>query len=269
MHWKTLLHYYGSKSKIVHDYSPPDYDRIIEPFAGGASYALRYHARRVTLIDKDPTVCAIWRYLIQTPVEEVLRTFAAVPRLGDDIRTFYSPTDPLAVRAIWQMETNHGNPGYMTMIHVTKFAARWFPALQKRLRYFLPKIRHWEITEGDYMLAPDVEATWFIDPPYQVKGKRYTASADALDYDALGRWVRGRRGQVIACENEGATWLPFLPFRNNPGRPRSRPAAEVVYLQDTNPLVRLEPIRRKAPKGVEEAQTDPFVNLGKGEGDAV
>ena len=31
---------------------------------------------------------------------------------------------------------------------------------------------------------------------------------------ALSEWCRSRRGQVMVCENEGARWLPFRPFRS-------------------------------------------------------
>ncbi len=66
--------------------------------------------------------------------------------------------------------------------------------------------------EGDYTMAPDVDATWFIDPPYDnAAGENYRHHK--LDRYALAQWCRGRRGQVIVCENEGASWLPFAPLR--------------------------------------------------------
>ena len=37
----------------------------------------------------------------------------------------------------------------------------------------------------------------------------------------FGEWCRARQGQVIACENVGATWLPFEPlgsFKSSKGR---------------------------------------------------
>lgn len=79
------------------------------------------------------------------------------------------------------------------------------------------KIRHWRIIEGSYESAPDVEATWFIDPPYEVAGNQYPCSAADIDFAALGAWCRARRGQVMVCENDGAQWLPFKPFRRIQG----------------------------------------------------
>ena len=73
-------------------------------------------------------------------------------------------------------------------------------------------IRHWTVVEASWNELPDAECTWFVDPPYDSRvGKRYI-HAD-VDTVALGRWCRARSGQVIACENVGATWLPFEPLR--------------------------------------------------------
>ena len=66
------------------------------------------------------------------------------------------------------------------------------------------------VIEGDYTDAPDIEATWFIDPPYQYRGgRKYPQGSDAIDYTRLAEWCQTRRGQVIVCEAEPADWLPF------------------------------------------------------------
>jgi 16S rRNA G966 N2-methylase RsmD len=61
-------------------------------------------------------------------------------------------------------------------------------------------------------LAPDVECTWFIDPPYQFGGEAYVMSSKKLDFEKLSIWIRTRNGQVIACENTKATWMNFIPI---------------------------------------------------------
>ena len=85
----------------------------------------------------------------------------------------------------------------------------WTPALRERVALQVQVIRHWSVIEGDYTDAPDIEATWFIDPPYQGAGKHYVHGDSKINYEALGRWCQERRGQPIVCEQEGATWLPF------------------------------------------------------------
>ena len=79
-----------------------------------------------------------------------------------------------------------------------------------RIASQLEKIRHWEIIDGDYTLAPDLQAHWFIDPPYIAAGKKYPVRD--IDYSNLAEWSRNRKGFVQVCENEGADWLPFQPF---------------------------------------------------------
>ena len=61
---------------------------------------------------------------------------------------------------------------------------------------------------GDQRQAPDIEATWFIDPPYQGVKKGHKHGADTIDFDELAERVMTRRGQVIVCEGP-STWLPF------------------------------------------------------------
>lgn len=48
--------YYGAKTNLVGYYPKPKYDRIIEPFAGSARYALKYFDRDILLIDKYPVM---------------------------------------------------------------------------------------------------------------------------------------------------------------------------------------------------------------------
>jgi hypothetical protein len=76
----------------------------------------------------------------------------------------------------------------------------------------VPFIKHWKIIEGEYTSAPDLEATWFIDPPYHRSGNLYLHQVNS--YTDLSDWCRSRQGQVMVCEQGGATWLPFTPFRS-------------------------------------------------------
>jgi hypothetical protein len=66
------------------------------------------------------------------------------------------------------------------------------------------------------MVMPDIEATWFVDPPYNNRAGSYYIE-NSIDYVALGTWCHERRGQAIVCENEGADWLPFRSFKDVEG----------------------------------------------------
>lgn len=83
----------------------------------------------------------------------------------------------------------------------------------KRIAKTLFKIRHWKIIEGSYEDIENIEATWFIDPPYQFGGEYYKESTKNIDFKKLAEWCKTRNGQVIVCENTKATWLPFKPMK--------------------------------------------------------
>jgi hypothetical protein len=108
----------------------------------------------------------------------------------------------------------------------------WGPAARERIASQVDAIRHWTLIEGDYTKAPDVEATWFIDPPYAQAGRYYAQQPD--NFDALGAWCQTRNGQVLVCENVGATWLPFQPFMDikaNEGRHGGKVSHEALWVK--------------------------------------
>lgn len=100
-------------------------------------------------------------------------------------------------------------------LKVSPFAADGIATQKKNISSQLFKIKNWEIREGDYKDIEDVEATWYVDPPYQVGGYKY--KHNKMDFPALADWCKSRRGQVIVCENTKADWLPFKPMITNHG----------------------------------------------------
>jgi hypothetical protein len=92
-------------------------------------------------------------------------------------------------------------------------------------------IRHWRIFNKSYEECPYIgEATWFIDPPYEKAGQHYRFGSKQIDYEALASWSRERRGQVIVCENKGATWLPFRKLADVKTTRADRRSIEVYWL---------------------------------------
>lgn len=61
---KPLFPYLGSKSRSIGEYPPPRNEVVVEPFAGSALYAHRYYDRQVVLVERDPKVAAVWRWLL-------------------------------------------------------------------------------------------------------------------------------------------------------------------------------------------------------------
>jgi hypothetical protein len=57
---------------------------------------------------------------------------------------------------------------------------------------------------------------------------------------ALGDWCKTRPGQVIVCENDGATWLPFRHFRDIQSSTSAghgkKISKEAIWLSDEHPV---------------------------------
>ena len=117
-----------------------------------------------------------------------------------------------------------------------------------RIAELVEKVKHWRI----YLSVPpddgapwpagtlNPKATWFIDPPYQHtqnragNSDRYPYGND-IDYARLAEIIKDRQGLVIACEGEGADYLPFEFLTEATANSNNRGAkrlGEYVYVQD-------------------------------------
>ena len=67
-----MFYYYGRKQKIFDKYPKPNFDTIVEPFAGSAAYSMNYYKKNVILIEKDKRIADLWKYLIEVEPEEIL-----------------------------------------------------------------------------------------------------------------------------------------------------------------------------------------------------
>src|SRR5688572_15084822 len=64
--------YYGAKSSLVDYYPAPKHNRLIEPFAGTAKYALKHYERDVVLVDKYEVIIKIWKWLQSCSPADIL-----------------------------------------------------------------------------------------------------------------------------------------------------------------------------------------------------
>jgi 16S rRNA G966 N2-methylase RsmD len=208
-----LFSFYGAKWRTVPKYAAPG-ARIVELFAGSACYASRHADRAVLLVERDPLIAALWRWLVGSSPADV----RALPDITADTRV---DDLPICQEARWLLGfwLNQGSaqpkksvPSRLRNPCAPRFeASRMWAARREQTARGVAEIKHWRIFEGEWYDAPqDFGATYFIDPPYQNAGKHYKYST--IDYVALGNFcetlhMQGQR--VIVCENDGATWLPF------------------------------------------------------------
>ena len=233
---KPFFTYFGGKYRAAPRYPSPTRKTIVEPFAGAAGYSLRHWRHDVVLCDLDEVVAGTWEYLIRVSTEEVL----SLPLYDGSWNTLDDLTlpqeqkwligwwlnkgtsSPCKTPSKWMRESDNLGENY------------WGPGVRARIARQVEFIRHWKVIHGSYEDLPNWEATWFIDPPYQVAGRSY--KQNSIDFPSLGDWCQRREGQAIVCENAGADWLPFEDFRNikgTAGKGRTGVSKEVIYVKDS------------------------------------
>jgi len=207
---KPFFGYFGSKWRLAKRYPDPEHSTIVEPFAGSANYALLHHESQVILNDLDNNITKCWRYLITATEREIL----SLPDIDGDVDDYDIPEGAKILIGFWlgrglayPCKRPHSwsrKPEYQ------KGAQFWGEAVRQRIASQLQFIRHWQVKTVPYDQLADIEATWFVDPPYDnAAGKRYRVNNLGIDYADLASWCKSRTGQVIVCENQGASWLPF------------------------------------------------------------
>ena len=198
-----MFYYYGRKKQIAKYYPEPNCATIIEPFAGAASYSLygENWRKRVILVEKDPRVAGLWQWLIEEATVSDIRKMPDL-KTGD-----YSSDFLHIIHAATKMAFK------FKRIKVTPVLERNWEISKRIFENNLFKIKHWKIICGDYSEAPDIEATWFIDPPYKGdSGMGYGYGSNLIDYDKLAIWAKKRKGEIIFCEGEEGDYLPFKPL---------------------------------------------------------
>ena len=248
MRLRPFWRYYGGKWSAARRYPAPRFGLIVEPFAGAAGYALNYADRDVILIERDPRIAAIWRYLIGADPDEIL----SCPDIPDG-GTVDDLPGPDALRDLAGFWCNQGcaQPRKKPSKWVRTWReagssgtiAGWTRHVRERIASQIPRIRHWTLMEGSYQDAPNVRATWFVDPPYQTSAGRYYRYSE-IDYRHLGAWCQARPGQIIACDQPGADWLPWT---HSASTRRSRSdlsisTSEVYYHRGGAQLALLSPL---------------------------
>lgn len=225
---RPFFYYYGGKYRAAPKYPQPIYDEIVEPFCGSAGYSLRFYDRKVSLYDADPIIFGIWDFLIRSSEEDIMKLPAKIKHV-DEIKScqeskwlvgfwLNKATEyPCLTPSKWMRDGWHPN-------------TCWGEEIRERIVSQQKYIRHWKVSNRKYAYLENREATWFIDPPYHISGKRYRFND--IDYRHLSAWCQDRLGQVVVCEQEGADWLPFREFatiKATTGPKRTGISKEVIW----------------------------------------
>lgn len=227
-----LWKYYGGKHLISGRYPKPQTDRIVEPFAGAAGYSTRYADRSVSLYDVDERVCQTWEFLIRATARDILSIplFTDQCVRVDDLQCSQpakmfvgwwcnaGSAAPCQTLSAWGRTNRTKNPGTV-----------WSQRTRDRIAADIHKINHWKIDQRSYKEIANSKATWFVDPPYQGAGRHYKHGDTGIDFSHLAHWSASRRGHVIACENAGADWLPFVPLVSSLSQVKTRRSSEVFW----------------------------------------
>ena len=206
--------YYGSKKSIIDYYPPPKYGKIIEPFVGAGSYALKYWDRRVTIMDKYEVIYMIWKWL-QSCERKDIDNLPHRLMQGQTLNDFKFSCNEAKLLMGFIIAKGIERPRVKPTERAIVDRPNTINLALNKIKNYLPKIKHWEIIHGSYQDLPNEEVTWFIDPPYQFGGATYVENK--IDFPALGEWCKSRQGQVIVCENTKADWMDFKPMIVNKG----------------------------------------------------
>lgn len=230
---KPFFTYYGGKYRAAPHYPAPQYETIVEPFAGAAGYSLRHYQRKVVLLEKSPRLFGLWHYLINVKPSEILQLPLRFDTV-DDLVGF--PAEAKDLIGFW---LNKGTAfprktPSAWMRGGTRPNSYWGEVVRQRIANQVDKIRHWKVLLEGYEAIGEIAEplTWFVDPPYEKAGTHYTYGSDRIDYAHLGRWCQSLKGQVLVCENDGASWLPFQPWRDIKSNPTTKISKEVLYYSE-------------------------------------
>lgn len=236
---KPFFTYFGGKFLKSKRYPKPKYNTVIEPFAGSAGYALRYYWYDIILYETDEKIFGVWNYLKNVNENEIINLPLWDDKKYDNVDDMNIPQEAKWLIGFWLTRASP-QPGRKpsTWMMCGKYPeCFWSENIKHRIANQLKYIRHWKIYNESYENAPDLNATWFIDPPYMSSGYKYKKSLKTDDYEKLKYWILNRKGQVIVCENGNANWLPFKELyevNGTPGKGRPSKNRELMYYFDND-----------------------------------
>jgi len=190
-------------------YPEPEYNTIVEHYAGSAGYSLNFCEKNVYLYDTDQHITALWSWLIHwAKPQDILDIPIGLPE-GTNILSLNLMHGQALLLKHWQRTNNVGD--CWTISSWGNKPGQWTANTRARVAEEVQAIKHWAILPAKPYLC--AEMTHFVDPPY---AGNYAYKQPPIDHAELGRRCLAGRGQIIVCEGlakDGTppTWLPFRP----------------------------------------------------------
>ncbi len=230
---RPIVKFFGSKWRIAKLYPAPT-SVLIEPFAGGANYAMWHlqsgYTGKVILNDADPRIATLWNWLTKASRDDILDLPLLTDKpVGTDIRTLGLPDGAAELIIRWQRMGFNGCPNISAWNGKT---GQYDAKIRQHIADNIHLLRNIEALNVSYQDIPIIDgATYFIDPPYQFNTVRYF-DHDPLNYQDLASWCKSLPGQVIVCEQPPANWLPFKTLGEFAGKMQKVKHTELIWTND-------------------------------------
>ncbi len=193
---------------------------FIEPFTGGGiislTVAFERLAERVTMVELDADVAAVWHTLLSDEAKwlgEKIAAFCLTPEnVQEELACPGVTRREKAFQTLLRNRVNHGGilaPGSGRLKHGENgkgMASRWYPeTLKTRINNIAIVAEHICFVQGDGLTvlrenANDTAAMFFIDPPYTAAGKKAGSrlyTHNELDHEELFRVCQTLKGDFL------------------------------------------------------------------------
>jgi hypothetical protein len=154
---RPFVIFYGGKWALARRYGPPQREHVVEPFGGFAGFSTFWEPRRVTLVEKDEMIVAVWRYLQRSTAKEIM----SIPTAVDCVDDLHHVPEEAKWLVGWWFNRALVEPARKNRSHWA--GSDWYRHLfwgvrvRHRIASQLEKIRDWTVLEGSYEDAPDVQ----------------------------------------------------------------------------------------------------------------
>jgi DNA adenine methylase len=189
---------------------------LIEPFAGGAivglTAAFENFAEKITLIELDSDVAAVWQTILTGDGKSLANRIASFRPTAESVRAALSSNsrdlEERAFITILRNRVQRGGilaPGAGLMKNGENgrgLASRWYPeTLRRRILAITAIKERIRFVQGDGIdfLNQNLDrkdVAYFIDPPYTVAGRRLYTHSD-IDHEALFRLAGKLAGEFL------------------------------------------------------------------------